>query len=132
MRRLSLPCVLVVVCFCICGGLVYTGHGWTPPEVELSLWASLPAKADRSQITAFLTNKKWKYDDTANISGQVDTDGFIEEHGLDPSLVSLVITAEVPNPMVDLLCDGEIDVYFFLDKEQRLIKYVVQPRMGSF
>jgi hypothetical protein len=127
MRRLS--CLPVVVCVCICGGIAYTIHGWTPPEVEFSLWASLPAKADRSQITAYLTKKHWKYDDTANISGQVDADWFIKEHGLDPSLVSLVITADVPNPMVDLLFDGEIHVYFFLDKEQRLIKYVVRTRI---
>ena len=121
------PWPWVVGCLLVlsCGG--WLGHratrGWTEGRVRRVLDAQCPPLgSSRAEVMAWLLFNPFSRPDGPDIgSGK---SGYEREVGLDPSKLSDCLSEACPDPNVGIFCFGEMEVFFYFDKQNDKLVYV--------
>ena len=129
-RRFSSWVWIYFVILAACVGYVWYQYekGWTPHKVERALKQGIPFGSTRNQVEDWLAKMAWNQTGNfAVMTGDVDA----QLAGLDLKELSGAIGAAVPDSNVDLIWPGYIAVYFYFDRNGRLVKYLVKPFVFS-
>ena len=119
-----IPWIVVGCIVALIAGYSYASvRGWTQAKVERAVNQALPPGCDRVQIEAFLDARGWRH--------RYSQEGmwlrfYGGRAGLRGDRIEAMIHAEVPDPNVGPFGEGSITVFFFLDREGRLIKSYVE------
>jgi hypothetical protein len=58
--------------------------------------------------------------------------GYCREVGLDPNKLSeLDVNVGCPDPNVGIFCFGEMEVFFYFDKQDKLVYVYLRPWIGG-
>jgi hypothetical protein len=109
--------------------------GWTPSKVEREIQLKLPPGSTRAQIEAWLdlirpdglfhVDRDY-FQGTADL-GVIGDQTPLQLSRLPPDQVAGVVRARFHSANVNLIFTGWIDVYFFFDKNDRLLGHYVNP-----
>ena len=135
-RKLRIGCWgFVILTLASFSGYVWYQHekGWTERKVALALKDAPPPSSTRTEIEGWLKKIRWT---TYNYFQDVTCDMLGHQTmpqlaGLSHSALSGMLRVDVPNPNVDLICPGTIQVYFFFDHEGRLVDHLLVPFVWS-
>jgi hypothetical protein len=118
----------VVVAWLLLVGL-HSG-GMTAAQAE-ALAASVPDGSTREEVEAIL-NDRWLGHSYISRSDPNDLSWMASSSGLDEQQVGGAIMVRVPHANLDPVLPGEINLYFFFDRDGRLSKRVVNPLVHNF
>jgi hypothetical protein len=136
--RYGLILGLVLVVTVAAGGLWYLffvapGRGMTVSKVEAMIAADLPPGTTRKQVEAWLDAQG--IDHSYSAGGVDDWEGYqsvMSMAGVNQQNLGGTVRATVRKANVDLILPGEINVYFFFDKQDRLVRHLVRPFVYNF
>jgi hypothetical protein len=103
--------------------------GWTPSKVEREIQLKLPPGSTRPQVEAWLDSihpdgsfyvDRYYFKGTTNL-GLIGNQTPLQLSGLPPDQIAGAFRATFHSANVNLIFAGWIDVYFFFDKNDRLL-----------
>lgn len=103
-------------------------RGWTRARIERTVNGECPVGSDRDTIESFLKARAWSYT-YGNKSASLSLYG--QEADLPVETLSGIIFADVPDANVGVFDTGRISVFFFLDRDGRLVKAEVRVWLDS-
>ena len=120
---------VLLLIFLWCGGLFgyELTHGWTPEKVKRLVSTSCPPGTSRAEVKAWLAANPFSDTECESYGADSPKGCYVREVKLDPRNLSDCLWICVPNPNVDLIGTGELEVYFFFDKQDRLLLAYVRP-----
>jgi hypothetical protein len=136
-RRLLLGCGTILLLLAGCVAVLFwreSLRGMTPHQVvRLVRRADLPPGTTRASVEDWLDSQQIRHDfttDTGNPEGPLAYRPRLQDLcDLKPGAVAGIVRAKIRDAVVDPWWpwwNGEIWVYFFLDRDDKLISYVVK------
>jgi hypothetical protein len=136
----------IPVIFAGCAGFLWyeTEKGWTPKKIEQAVHENVPPGATRAQVEAWIdsipsdSTCRVYHDyfnfDIAPFRDHLDTIGnqtVVELSGLPRDQVKSMVRAPFAGANVDLIWGGRVTVYFFFDRNDRLLGYFMDTFVAS-
>jgi hypothetical protein len=123
----------------LAGFACYTQRGWTTWKVERVAAHELSPGLPRDQVEAVMDSHGFAHEwyDPAQPPSSPDEvpdiprDYFEDVKRSTGADGKFVLIARVPDPNVDLICEGKIWVYCFFDQDGRLLKAIVREWICS-
>jgi len=107
-------------------------RGWTVGQVERLVRTEIPPGSARLEVEAWLKNHNIKYaylDDVTR--NRLDGQSVPQRAGLAERDLSGMVEGYIANANVDAIYQGSILVYFFFDREGRLVGHLIYPLVAA-
>jgi hypothetical protein len=116
-----------------CGGLFgyKMTHGWTEWKVERLVNAACPPGTSRAAVQSWLRSNPFADRSGEHWGADAPKGCYVREVNLDPRNLSDCLWIVVPKPNVSPIASGEMEVYFYFDKQDRLVLTYVRPWVRS-
>ena len=132
-KNSTVGCWVLFLIFASCGGFLgyETTRGWPPSEVRRLVNAACPPGTSRADVKAWLESNPFSEPNPATYDERLPSTfgGYCsdQEVNLRPQELSdSCIVKDVPHPNVDFFCRGEIEIFFYFDKQDKLVKAYVR------
>jgi hypothetical protein len=120
--------VLVIIGLLLALVYYHLFAGWTPEKVEKLVAAGPPPGSNPTEVEAWLQERRIQYwyleDVTRNRLGRQT---MPEIAGLEARDLSGMVKATISDANGHPLLSGNINIYFFFDKNGKLVKHLVLP-----
>jgi hypothetical protein len=120
-------CLLILACG---GWLVHSAtHGWTESKVRRLSEAKCPSLgSDRETVKQWLKSNPFSDPNGPSIASDRPGLYYCRDVGLDPTkLSSDALSIGCPDPNVGVFCFGEMEIFFYFDKNDKLVRVYVRP-----
>ena len=103
-------------------------NGWTVGKVERLVRSELPSGSTRPEVEAWLKNHSIKHSYLEDVTrNRLDGQTVPQRAGLSDRDLSGMVEGYIGNANVDAIYQGSILVYFFFDREGRLVGHLIYP-----